>query len=164
MKRQLKLITMFLTLSAAGSTVAASEVHVTSHTFSVAADDRLPPTWVTYTHLKTTYTNLDLPWGVVVKQVLNLRCPGQERWQGFRLVRELQSSGAFEWQDFFALETARGNSPFCDLWEFYFEIKMPDGRTIIDQGGKHPDYYWVQTSQDQREPTELPVNVWRGDE
>ncbi|OYZ13622.1 MAG: hypothetical protein B7Y39_17220 [Bdellovibrio sp. 28-41-41] len=90
----------------------------------------------TTANLEVTYQKKNLPWGSEVFLVSGYRCQIGGSWQKRTYPEPMSAVSGFTWQRRFQANVADRYSGFCGHYEFVFLIKLPDGRSIYDNGGR----------------------------
>lgn len=83
---------------------------------------------------KVTYQNKNLGWGTKVFLVSGYR-NSKGSWAGRTYPNEMGSVSAYTWQQQVTLTADKYTGPLYSF-EYVFLIKLPDGRSYYDNGGK----------------------------
>lgn len=93
----------------------------------------------TVAHLEVTYQNQNLPWGSEVFLASGVRCPATGgSWQNRTYPEPMGAVAGSTWQRKLRVTVADKYTGYCSDFEFAFLIKLPDGRSYYDNGGKAP--------------------------
>ncbi len=86
--------------------------------------------------LEVTFQKQGLPWGTEVFLVSGYRCQSGGSWQNRTYPEPMSAVAGSTWQRKFKTNVGDRYRGYCSNYEFVFLIKLPDGNSYYDNGGR----------------------------
>lgn len=87
-------------------------------------------------NIEVTYQKQNLPWGSEVFLVSGYRCQNGGSWQNRTYPEPMAAVADFTWQKKLNATVGNRYTGFCGNYEFVFLIKLPNGQSYYDNGGR----------------------------